>query len=435
MTDEKVAEKKRRSTKILLTDENKELRRRLSAWRAIASLPLHAAAGNTETFLNEAVRGLALGVRAELIGVWLLTNDGVGLALKVSVGLDAGGVEPIALRERESLVEAARRGVPVWACPESLRSGGRGRGEFWNHSAFVEIAHRGTPLGVLCATPGVEREAFGDDELLMIKCLTEQVAAVLYNEGPARQMMARERLEREIQFVQALKAELQPQPPAEADAVVWGMRKYRCLEGGGDFHDFVPLTGGRWLALAGHISGRGLAAALTAAGVLVRARNCLLAGETLAGVFAALNRDLISRRGRGVLVNLAAVLVDPASGRGQALAAGNVKILQLEPGRVGELPPASGSPLGVIGDQQYAVQTLDELAGRSLVLVTDGLGRNLDAQGAPYGNLGLAEALERAARGQSGRPAAELIGDHFESACPGGVFAEDATVLSAALRV
>jgi GAF domain-containing protein len=141
---------------------------------------------------------------------------------------------------------------------------------------------------------------------------------------------------------------------------------------GGDWHDIVPLTGGRAALIVGDAMGHGP----EAAAVMVQLRT---AAHTLADLELPPGEVLrrLDRMVEGMAVaqfaTCIATVIDPAGSSCVAAQAGHLPPVLVLPGgatRVVDLPP--GLPLG-LGAESFAASQISLPPGATLALYTDGL--------------------------------------------------------------
>jgi hypothetical protein len=163
-------------------------------------------------------------------------------------------------------------------------------------------------------------------------------------------------------------------------------------EVGGDFYLCRVLPGGRQRVLVGDVSGKGAAAAMTAALLLGRATDC--EQDTPASVLSSLNRVLVKSRVGGFATCLCADLAP----NGDVILA-----------NAGHLPPycrgdelkiGPGLPLGIAAETDFAETALDIDVGETLTFLSDAVVEARNAAGELFG-------FERA-RALSSRPAPEI---------------------------
>ena len=229
-------------------------------------------------------------------------------------------------------------------------------------------------------------------------------------EAALREAAARREVERyqgELQLARGIQQGLLPAAaPAIAGFEVAGWNR-PADETGGDYYDYVPIPGGRWVVVVADATGHGIAPALIMAACRAYLRASL-AAVTLTEALTATSAQLLEDLPRGKFVTLAAVRCSAGSGELEILSAGHGPMLlyRAAENAVSELKP-HGIPLGMLPGYPYPKSEMIELAaGDMLVLLTDGFWEWEGACGEQFGEERLKAALVAAA----GLPAAGVIG-------------------------
>jgi phosphoserine phosphatase RsbU/P len=206
-----------------------------------------------------------------------------------------------------------------------------------------------------------------------------------------------QRLSSEMETARRVQEQLVPVELPATDHFHFEAAYRPASEVGGDLYQVYPRTDGSVMVLMGDVSGHGLKAAMLGT-LLVGAANAL-AKENLTPVLmlSRLNESLYGQTDGGFVTCLCC-LIDP-DGRLTLSNAGH-----LAPYRNGEeLPCASGLPLGLVPDADYAETTFQLREGDSLTFLSDGVIEARNPQGELFG-------FERA-RDLSTKPAS-AIADH-----------------------
>lgn len=146
---------------------------------------------------------------------------------------------------------------------------------------------------------------------------------------------------------------------------------------GGDFYDWLTV-GDQVQVMLCDVMGKGLSAALVAAGVRVLARGAA-PHHTLTSTMARVADDLTADlEETGAFVTAFLARIDPADGAVEYLDAGHGLAFVLEPGGGYRRLAADGLPLGALPGETWASHQDRVGAGECLVVVSDGL---LDAHG------------------------------------------------------
>ncbi|MGQ0720220.1 MAG: SpoIIE family protein phosphatase [Candidatus Eiseniibacteriota bacterium] len=163
---------------------------------------------------------------------------------------------------------------------------------------------------------------------------------------------------------------------------------------GGDYFDFLPLSGGRWAVIVADVSGHGVPAALIMAGFRAEVRAGLRREDDPCRVLAEVNRILCGELEPERFVTAFLGVYSPDSGTLVYSNAGH------EPGllvrRAGGVEHLSegGLLLGVFPDADYRKAMVHLGRGDRLLLYTDGLSEAGDPWGGVLGETGMLRLLQ-----------------------------------------
>ena len=176
---------------------------------------------------------------------------------------------------------------------------------------------------------------------------------------------------------------------------------------GGDFFDYVPLSGGRWAVLVADVAGKGIAASLLMARMSAESRWCLTSHDNPCAAMGHLNRWLCRVAHDGHFATMAVVVLDPAQHRLTVVNAGHCPpLLRRQSGVVETMRchenMCAGLPLGIQEEGRYDPCSVELRPGDTFVLYTDGVTEAMGRSGELFGLGRLRGTLSRA----SGRPQA-----------------------------
>jgi phosphoserine phosphatase RsbU/P len=256
---------------------------------------------------------------------------------------------------------------------------------FW---PYRRISRRMRPLAVLCALWGTANFAWytiaitGDPrlglpnlfaswrpELLGIRALvTASVLVALLGllfRDQRRVTEERALLAGEMQAASEIQRLLAPAVLATAPGMRIEVAFHPVREVGGDFYSCRILPGNRQRILIGDVSGKGAAAAMTAAVLIGAAQR--RDGESPAALLAHLNDVLVDMRLGGFATCLCAEL----SSAGDLTVANAGHLAPYRNGQ--EIAVENGLPLGILPEGRYGEFTLQLAPNDSLMLLSDGV--------------------------------------------------------------
>jgi serine phosphatase RsbU (regulator of sigma subunit) len=265
---------------------------------------------------------------------------------------------------------------------------------------------QGHVLGVLMVRERNASPAFWERRMEIINGISKQTSLAIQNDLLRKEMVANERLEREMQLARQIQETFLPaQLPG---AVGWeiDLRWRTARQVGGDFYDVFPLDNGRIGLVVADVSDKGLAAALymTVVRTLIRAsvRNNHQPAETLETV----NQLLYSDAPEAMFITTVYAILDPQSGEVVYANAGhNLPLWVRAQERKVEALTKGGMALGVLKAVDLRNHTLEMDEGDLLVLYTDGVTDVLSPEGDSFGE----ERLRQVLVDHSGSPVAETL--------------------------
>ena len=178
-------------------------------------------------------------------------------------------------------------------------------------------------------------------------------------------------------------------------------------ETGGDYFDFIPMPDDSVGIAIGDVSGHGLRCALVMAEVRAYLRAFAATSSDVAWILTRVNRALEPDLERGDFVTLLLARLDPKRRSLEYANAGHLPpgYLMGRDGTVVATLPATGPPLGVLPDFEYAAgDALAVGAGQLLLLMTDGVTESIAPEEPESGEL---HAIAYVA-GHRSRPAREI---------------------------
>jgi sigma-B regulation protein RsbU (phosphoserine phosphatase) len=241
----------------------------------------------------------------------------------------------------------------------------------------------------------------------------------------------RERFARELEIAKGVQERFLPKETPVIPGFSLATRCVPAMEVGGDYYDFLPLPGDKWLLLIGDISGKGVRAAfyMTLTKGILHAISSFEGDHS--GILRRLNRIFGALSEPGIFLTLCAVVLDPKTRDVQLLSAGHNPPFLVRKDAVQVLHP-KGLVLGLMNDD-FFVKSLTDVhmtlrPGDTLVLYTDGVTEAMDKQCQEFGMERLQDSLERA-EGMEARELLEAVVEDVVRFQNGGPQADDMTLL------
>ena len=166
---------------------------------------------------------------------------------------------------------------------------------------------------------------------------------------------------------------------------------------GGDYFDYIPLSGNRLAVALGDVSGKGISAALLMARVSSAARFCLATEASPAKAVREINRMLVRSGSEERFVTFVVLVIDVERSLMTLVNAGHMPPLLRQPNKsVTEIAGSIvGLPLAVM-DRPYEESVMPLKPGDTVTLYTDGVTEARNPSNEMYGSERLVKAIKNA---------------------------------------
>ena len=210
--------------------------------------------------------------------------------------------------------------------------------------------------------------------------------------------LARERLKLDLELARGVQRGFLPRRMPEVPGYEFFCHYESAFEVGGDYYDFISLSGQRMAVLLGDVAGKGVVAALLMAKLSADARFCMLTEPDPAVAITKLN-SLMNQSGiADRFVTLVAAILDPGSHTVTLVNAGHPSPLiyhratrTLEEAISNE---RTGFPIGVLNGFEYAPCKISLGPGDCFLAFTDGVTEALDVNNVQLQTKGLYAAVQ-----------------------------------------
>lgn len=202
---------------------------------------------------------------------------------------------------------------------------------------------------------------------------TTKIFSVLAYIDMVRTNCQRERAEREIYFAQALTNRLMLQEPPETEYYRLGFERWRALEVGGDFYDFIPVKDGRVYAFIGRCSGKGMKTALQMVEIMHHIDRSFVSQGDMLDIVREVNQHLVKIKNRTHLASLCLMEMDPYAEKVRLVRTGNFGIAICHPDHLHNISSEGELFLGMINNLEMAEEEFEFKPGSAIICATEGI--------------------------------------------------------------
>jgi phosphoserine phosphatase RsbU/P len=248
------------------------------------------------------------------------------------------------------------------------------------------ITGEGNSLGVIQIDSLDSRNRFNREDLDVLASVACQAAFAVENAEMHEMALREQAIKRELAVAHEVQRGFLP-------ATSPNVTEYDFFEFyepanalGGDYYDYVELSGGRLAVVLGDVSGKGISASLLMAKLSAEARFCLASEPTPAAAVTKLNKVFCGNVWEDRFVTLVLAVIDPVRQVAMIVNAGHLPPL-LRCGKDSVQPVGeeiTHLPLGVDAETIYEQYAIPLQPGDSLTLYTDGITEAMNAQDELY---------------------------------------------------
>ncbi len=264
----------------------------------------------------------------------------------------------------------------------------------------VPVIARDRIYGIIGLDSTHERGAFDEEDLALLVGVAGQTALAIANARLHREILDRGLLDKDLALARRIQSGFLPKATPRRDGFDFRAHYQPALEVGGDYYDFLELSGGQIGIAVGDVSGKGVSAALYMVKVRgeIRYHSAGLndPSEILSRVNADICRDPAEE---GMFVTAVLIVLDPVWRRLVIASAGHMPpLLRHGDGRIDSLDTPRNAPLGARDDAEFPSGAFDLDPGDTVVVYTDGISEATGKGERLFGDERLKAAV-RAARG------------------------------------
>ena len=239
----------------------------------------------------------------------------------------------------------------------------------------------------------------------MLRAISDHVALALENAQLHREMIHKQRMERDLALARSIQVGLLPERPPELDGFDIAVSHRPSLEAGGDYYDFIPLAPDTILTVVADVEGKGVGSAMVMANLQATLHALLAHLHSLERLVESLN-DMILADTRGQkFMTMFIGLLDQPHRTLHYVNAGHVPPAVVRADGSVEYLREGGMVVGLFPSVHYERGHVRLNRGDIVVACTDGITEAMDKESEEFGQPRLVDLCVR----ERAKPAQEIV--------------------------
>jgi len=239
----------------------------------------------------------------------------------------------------------------------------------------------------------------------MLRAISDHVALALENAQLHREMIHKQRMERDLALARSIQVGLLPERPPELDGFDIAVSHRPSLEAGGDYYDFIPLAPDTILTVVADVEGKGVGSAMVMANLQATLHALLAHLHSLERLVESLN-DMILADTRGQkFMTMFIGLLDQPHRTLHYVNAGHVPPAVVRADGSVEYLREGGMVVGLFPSVHYDRGHVRLNTGDIVVSCTDGITEAMDQESEEFGQPRLVDLCVR----ERAKPAQEIV--------------------------
>lgn len=268
----------------------------------------------------------------------------------------------------------------------------------------VPILRDGRPIGAL----NIESDqlaAFSEQHLELLQFFANAASISIEKAILHRQLLEKELIEKQLKTAHEVQSRLLPSAPPQRAGYDFAGLCLPAYDIGGDYYDFIRLSGQRLGITIADVSGHGVAPALVMAAFRASLRSQARQKSNPVRVARVLNRRLPDFSAQAHFVTAFFGILDPQDHSFAYVNCGHPRPLLFHPGGSVETLSIAGPALGILTHANFQAGEVHLAPGDALLLYTDGVVDLHDPGGNAYSTRALTDVMQR----HMDRSAADLV--------------------------
>ena len=238
-----------------------------------------------------------------------------------------------------------------------------------------------------------------------LRALSDHVALALENAQLHRELLAKQRMERDLALARSIQRGLLPEHAPRLEGFDLAVSHTPSQMVGGDYYDFVPMGESTLLTVIADVEGKGVASALVMASLQATMRALVTHVHSLERIVGLVNDMILTDTRGGKFMTMFAGLLDQRHRSFHYVNAGHVPPAVVRPDGETVYLREGGLVVGIFPGVIYERGYVRLSRGDIMVACTDGITEAMDVKENEYGLEKLTEAVHR----QRELPAQQIV--------------------------
>ncbi len=248
-----------------------------------------------------------------------------------------------------------------------------------------------------------KKGSFSDEDTEFLLTLSGHMALALENAQLHKELLEKERLEREMALARGIQRSLLPESTPLVQGFDIALLNEPCFEVGGDYYDFLSLGPNTLLVVIADVEGKGISSAMVMSNLQATLRALVLHLHSLNDIAEAINKMILTDTRGGKYLSMFLGLLDVRRKTIHYINCGHVPPVIVRPAQQDAIMlKEGGMVIGLFENVPFERGHAKFQPGDVLVLCTDGITESMDAQQDEYGLERLVVSVREAAAGSAG---------------------------------
>jgi phosphoserine phosphatase RsbU/P len=236
---------------------------------------------------------------------------------------------------------------------------------------------------------------FSRSDEAMLRAISDHVALALENAQLHREMLHKQRMERDLALARSIQIGLLPERPPQLEGFDIAVSHRPSLEAGGDYYDFIALAPNTTLMVVADVEGKGVGSAMVMANLQATLHALLAHLHSLERLVESLNDMILSDTRGQKYMTMFVGLLDQSHRTLHYVNAGHVPPAVVRANGDVEYLREGGMVVGLFPSVKYERGHVTLGPGDTVVACTDGITEAMDKDDEEFGSPRLAELVAR----------------------------------------